>query len=295
MPFSKTAVVIGATGQLGTDVVKAFVEFDYKVVPLSHAELEVTRPEQAQDVIQSHNADVVINCAALHRVDACEDEPAEAFAVNAVGALNVARACAKVGARCVYVSTDYVFDGEQDEPCTETDAPRPINVYGASKLAGEHLVRQASPNWLIVRVASLFGKVGASGKGGNFVETILARARSGEPLRVVDDVIMSPTYTHDAALALRCLIRRKATGVFHLTNAGACSWHEFAVKAVSMANLDAAVEPVSSESYPSKARRPANSSLSSARLEESEKQCLRPWPQALKAYLVEKGYTQDES
>lgn len=283
-------VVIGARGQLGSDVVRAFSAAGHKVVGLTHGDVDVTQPELIRQALAPLRPEAVINTAAVHRVDECEDHAERAFQVNAIGALNVARFCADVDALCVYVSTDYVFDGEKGEPYTEDDTPRPINVYGASKLAGEHLVRQAAPRWIIARVASLFGVAGASGKGSNFVETILRKARSGEPLRVVSDILMSPTYTADAAQALESLVRSNATGIFHLTNCGSCSWYEFAGATVTIASVQAVVERILASNYPTRARRPRNSALTSARLPADLRRRLRPWQQALQAYLEGKGH-----
>jgi len=229
---------------------------------------------------------MVINCAAYVRVDDCEVHAREAFEVNAIGAGNVARACAAVEALCVYISTDYVFDGSKGSPYVESDPTRPINVYGASKVAGEHLVQQAAPHSLIVRTSSLFGKTGARGKGGNFVETIVAKAKAGETLRVVDDMTMSPTYARDAATALVELIKTKADGIVHLTNDGACTWYELAKQIVDIIGLHAAIDPVSSKEYPTRARRPENSALRS----EHAAVGLRSWQDGVRAYLFEKGY-----
>jgi len=281
--------VLGPNGQLGSDLIRAFTEAGkYEVVPLAHAQVEVADPGSVRRLMAKVYPNIVVNCAAFHRVDECEDRPEEAFRVNALGALHVARVCAELDALCVYISTDYVFDGEKKEPYTEEDTPCPINVYGTSKVAGEHLVRRACPRWLIVRVASLFGKAGARGKGGNFVETILAKVRAGECLRVVNDIRMSPTYTYDAARALERLIRQGATGLFHLTNGGTCTWYEFARKVFDLVGLDANLEPISSQDYPTKVPRPKNSSLRSVRLLLNDP--LRPWEEALEAYLVEKGH-----
>ena len=287
----RRVAVIGSTGQLGTDVVRVLTEAGaYRVSPLNHGQIECTDPGSVRKALAEVSPEVVINCVAFVRVDECEDRPEEAFQVNTLGGLYVARACVELNALCVYISTDYVFDGEKGEAYTEDDPPCPINVYGTSKLAGEHLVRQACPRWLIVRVASLFGKAGARGKGGNFVETILAKAQSRQPLRVVNDIYMSPTYTHDAARALEQLLQQGATGLFHLTNAGACTWYEFAHKALHLVGLDDLLEPVTSQDYPSRALRPRDSSLRSTRLDAFIRECLRPWQEALKAYFVEKDY-----
>ncbi len=278
--------VIGATGQLGSDLVRVLGATEgYEVCPLGHSDIECTDSNSVEHVLTAVRPDVVVNCAAFVRVDESEDRPAEAFQVNALGALRVARACAKAEALCVYISTDYVFDGEKSDSYTEDNRPRPINVYGTSKLAGEFLVQQASPRWLIARVASLFGKTGARGKGGNFVEAVLAKARGREPLRVVSDIRISPTCTLDAARALTSLLRRGATGLFHLTNQGSCTWYEFACKIVELAGAQIRVEPTVTSEYPTRARRPANSALQSVRLDTAVREELRPWEDALAAYI----------
>ena len=280
-------VVLGSTGQLGTDLVEVLrLDDKSETLPVSHADCDCTKANQVDEILRKLHPDVVINCAAYVRVDDCEDHVREAFAINAIGALNVARACAAVEALCVHISTDYVFDGFKGSPYVESDPPCPINVYGASKVAGEHLVRQAAPHSLIVRTSSLFGKTGARGKGGNFVETIVAKAKAGETLRVVDDMTMSPTYARDAATALVELIKTKADGIVHLTNGGACTWYELAKQIVDIMGLRAAIDPVSRKQYPTRARRPENSALRS----EHAVVGLRSWQDGLRAYLFEKGY-----
>jgi dTDP-4-dehydrorhamnose reductase len=283
--------VIGSTGQLGTDLVDVLVKAgNYEVFGLSHREIECTDPVSIDKALKTACPDVVVNCAAFVRVDESEERPDDAFRVNSLGAFAVAKACAEIDALCVYISTDYVFDGGKGSPYTENDVSHPINVYGASKLAGEYLVQQASPRWLVARMASLFGKAGSRGKGGNFVETILAKARAGESLRLVNDIRMSPTYSRDGAQALEILLQQRASGLFHVANAGYCTWYEFACKALEVVGMGNRIEPTSSSNYPMKARRPKDSSLESTRLDLSLKECLRPWHEGLKAYLVEKGH-----
>lgn len=283
--------VLGATGQLGTDVVRTLQATDgYSIVPLGHEEVECTSAESVGTVLSNIRPDVVINCAAFVRVDECEERPEEAFRVNTIGALNVARTAARMGARCTYISTDFVFDGQKGEPYTEDDVPCPVNVYGASKLAGEYLVRQSSTDWMIVRLASVFGKSGARGKSGNFVETVLRKARAGETLQVVTDIRMSPTYTVDAAHALERLVASGARGVFHVTNKGSCTWFEFARKIIELGGIDAHVEPTLSSEYATKARRPTNSALRSGRLDGFVRDAPRSWGEALKAYFEERGH-----
>ncbi len=283
--------IIGSGGQLGSDLVTSFREAgSYTVFPLTHAEIECTELASVRKMLAEVHPDLVVNCAASIRVDECEDHSDDAFRNNAVGALYVARVCDEVGALCVYISSDYVFDGEKGGPYTEEDLPQPINVYGASKLAGEFLVRQGCSRWLIIRTASLFGRTGARGKDGNFLETILAKARRDEPIRVVNDIRMSPTYTYDAAWSLEKLWGAHATGLVHLTNAGSCTWYEFARMALNLLDIRGNLEPVSSGEYPTKARRPRDSSLSSIKLSALIPGGMRPWRDALRAYLIEKPY-----
>ena len=283
--------VVGSAGQLGTDLIRTLSKAGvYDVDALTHRELDCTDWASIERALIPASPDIVVNCAAFVRVDDAEDKPEEAFRVNSLGALGVARACARMNALCVYISTDYVFDGTKKMPYTEDDPPQPINIYGVSKLAGEQLVQQACSRWLIVRMASLFGQAGSSGKGGNFVETILAKAKRAEPLKLVDDIRMSPTYTHDAAGALEQLLRQRAVGLFHVSNSGSCTWYEFASAALEIMGLKTPVEAVPSTGFPMKARRPPDSSLASAKLDCSFTECLRPWKQALAAYLVEKGH-----
>lgn len=283
--------VIGSAGQLGRDLVVALKRAEGNtVIPLTRAEIECTDITSVQRVLREMHPQVVINCAAFVRVDECEDRPEEAFRVNALGALHVARGCAEIGAACVYISTDYVFNGTKQGAYTEDDPPAPINVHGTSKLAGEYLVRQTVADHIIVRLASLFGAAGASGKGGNFVQTILAQAKSGNRIRVVNDIRMSPTYTADASVRIVRLIQQRACGIFHLTNAGSCSWFEFAQKILGLAGVRPTLVPVSSTEYQTRARRPSNSALISRRLGPADGYPMRPWEAALEAYLVEKGY-----
>jgi dTDP-4-dehydrorhamnose reductase len=283
--------VLGSSGQFGHDCV-AVLQNDgtVTVLPLDHHQVECTNPASVRNALVSFKPQIVVNCAGFVRVDDCEDQAREAFEVNALGALHVARACAEIGAKCVYVSTDYVFDGSKESAYLESDGTAPINVYGTSKLAGEQLVRQAAPEWLVIRIASLFGKVGARGKGGNFVETILGKAKRGEPLRVVDDIRISPAYTRDAAQALCQLLKQGATGVIHAANVGSCTWYEFAKTALEFCHLAPSIQPVSSSEYPMRARRPTNSALASERLGREFKIAIPDWRSALRSYLIEKGH-----
>lgn len=279
--------VIGASGQLGTELVAAFASNHLvDVTPLDHSMIDVTDERAVRARFDSLQADAVVNCAAFHRVDECEDRPDLSFTVNAIGALHVARCCQRMNALCVYISSDYVFEGTKGEPYDEDDPPWPLNVYGASKLAGENLTAQACSSFLIVRVASLFGKRGASSKGGNFVDSILSKARGTDPLRVVNDTTVSPTYAKDAAKAIEQMVMVGALGTVHITNEGACTWYEFARAVVDYAGASVDIVPIESRQFPSRAKRPDNSSLKSVRRLMYGVE-MPVWRSALKAYLAE--------
>ena len=282
--------IIGANGQLGTDLVEVFGEDpSFEVVPLTHRDLDVTVHETLK-ILKEIKPDVIINTAAYVRVDDAELYPEKAFAVNAIGALNVARIAGEIDAINVYVSTDYVFDGEKGEPYTEEDVPNPINVYGASKYAGEVFTRNYSTKYYIIRVASLYGKAGASGKGGNFVEWVIEKAKRGEELRIVDDQFMSPTYTMDVARTLREFLKiRPEFGVYHMVNEGYCSWYEFTRAIFEILGWDVEVKPIKSGELNRLARRPGFSALENARLHGLGLR-MPGWREGLKEYLGEKRY-----
>jgi dTDP-4-dehydrorhamnose reductase len=280
--------VIGSTGQLGQDLIKVFGD---DVAGFSHEDLDVTDEESVASAMRSVEPDWVLNTAAFHRVDDCETNPTLTFAVNATGALNVARAAADVGSGVVFFSSDYVFGGQnrkRDNPYEEGESPDPLSVYGVSKVAGEQLVMQANPRHLVVRSAGLYGTA-TSRKGWTFPELMLNKARTEGALRVVTDQVLSPTFTGDLAQKTKELIEQDATGLFHLTNAGECSWFEFAQGALELAGVDAKMEQISTEQMQQRARRPPYSALDTARLETVGLSPMRPWKEALSDYLQLKG------
>ncbi|ACS91095.1 dTDP-4-dehydrorhamnose reductase [Thermococcus sibiricus] len=282
--------IIGANGQLGSDLVEVFgSDSSFEVVPLTHSDLDVTILDTLE-VLKKLKPDVIINTAAYVRVDDAELYPEKAFQVNAIGALNVARVAEEIDAVNVYISTDYVFDGSKGEPYTEEDIPNPINVYGLSKYAGEIFTKNYSRKHYIIRVASLYGKAGASGKGGNFVEFMVQKAKRGEEIRVVDDQFMSPTYTKDVARTLKKLLELKPEfGVYHMVNDGFCSWYEFTKAIFEILGWEVDVRPIKSDELKRLAKRPRFSALRNKRLEGLGLK-MRPWRSALKEYLREKGY-----
>ncbi|MDQ3864291.1 MAG: dTDP-4-dehydrorhamnose reductase [Actinomycetota bacterium] len=281
-------LVIGSTGQLGRDLLRVFGD---EAVGFAHEDLDVTDEAGVAAAVRLARPDWVLNTAAFHRVDDCELDPASTFAVNALGALNVARAAADVRSGVVFYSTDYVFGGQDRErgrPYEEEDCPDPLSVYGTSKVAGEQLVAQANAHHLVVRSAGLYGTA-TSRKGWTFPELMINKARSEGAVRVVTDQVLSPTFTADLAHKTKELIEHEAKGLVHLTNSGECSWFEFAQEAFEIAGVEAKMEPVDSAQFKQRARRPSYSALASSRLEEIGLTQMRPWREALGDYLREKG------
>ncbi len=280
-------LLIGAGGQLGTDIRHLWSQDE--VVGVTHQDLDVTDTAAVQAAVEHHRPEVVVNTAAYHRVDECESQVARSFAVNAEGALNAARAAAGTGSAVVFISTDYVFDGQAGVPVTEDTPPNPLNVYGVSKLAGELLVRQANPRHLVVRSSGLYGVAGASGKGGNFVETMIRLAREGRPIKVVDDEALAQTSTADLAIALRALVASERYGLYHVANSGGQSWFRFAQMIFERLGLSPDLSPTTSREFGAAATRPPFSVLESGRLPVLGIR-MRSVAEALEDYLVTKGY-----
>jgi dTDP-4-dehydrorhamnose reductase len=279
--------IIGSAGQVGQEFAKLLP--GDSLFPLPHHDVDVNDAGAVERALAALDCDVVVNLAAFHNVNGCEEDAVKAFQVNAVGAYNVARAAVQRGCKPVYFSSDYVFglDAYRRRPYVETDDVGPLNVYGASKVAGEHMVRATTDDHLIVRTSSLFGAV-RSRKGWTFPEMMIERARAGQPLRVVKDQYMSPTYTFDLVRAVIALLEAGATGTIHVTSGDGCTWYEFAVATLELAGMDCPIEPVTSDAFPSKARRPSYSRLDSERFSGFGVASLRHWKDALKAYLQEK-------
>jgi dTDP-4-dehydrorhamnose reductase len=279
--------ILGAAGQLGRDLCP---RLQGAVLPLARDQAELTNPDLLSATLSELRPDVVINCAAWNLVDRAETEPEAAFAVNAWGVRNLARICQKLGCLLVHFSTDYVFGLDvRTEPFREGDAPGPVNVYGLSKLAGEYLVRQHAPRHLIVRSCGLYGVWGSGGKGGNFVEAMLRKAGEGKPITVVADQRCTPTWTADLAEATIGLLRAGRQGLYHITNSGSCSWHDFAAAIFELANVRADLTAISSQQYQAAARRPPFSVLAPDGLIAAGLAPLRPWRAALAGYLEERS------
>jgi len=279
-------MLIGVEGQLGSDLRKVLQ--DQTLIPLSHADIEITDVEAVRRAFEQHRPDVVINTAAFHRVDDCETQMERAFQVNAFAVRGLAQECRRTGAALVHFSTDYVFAGEKREPYVETDRPGPLSVYGASKLAGEYLVAAALERHFLIRTCGLYGLGGSRSKGGNFPETMLRLAAQGKPIRVVNDQVVTPTYTADLARAVSQLIRTEAYGLYHITSGGSCTWFEFARKIFDLAGVNADLTPVTAEVFGAPARRPPYSVLRNQRLERLGLDKVPVWEDGLRRYLAER-------
>lgn len=291
---SPRIALFGANGQLGQDLSAIAATRGLSLIALQRPQFDATDLAGLDAALADLDFDVAINSVAVTRVDDCEKDPVPAVAINAHFAQALARTCARKKARLVQVSTDYVFGGQASrEPLDEDAAPAPINVYGETKLQGETLARQAHDDVIVARVASLFGVAGASGKGGNFVETMIRFGRERGALKVVSDQVMSPTSSWDVAEAILDLIRVQAdAGVYHVVNSGAASWHDFAAAIIDRAGVEATVSPIPTSEFPTPARRPPYSVLANARVEKALGRSMPSWQDALDRYLMAKGHRQ---
>ena len=279
-------MVIGSNGQLGTDTARAFEKNGDEVVGLTHSDIEIANCDSVFDSLRELQPRIVVNTAAMHHVDNCEREPEKAFAVNAVGARNLAFAARDIGALLIHVSTDYVFDGAKTSPYLETDCPRPLNVYGNSKLAGEHFVECVAERYFVVRTSGLYGKAPCRAKGGrNFVELMLKLGRERGEVRVVDDERVSPTNTRELARQIVALSRSDAYGLYHATAESSCSWHEFAQTIFALAQTQVNVKVASPDEFPAKTPRPKYSVLENRALKLAGLNTLGTWEEGLCDYL----------
>lgn len=275
--------LIGAGGQLGQDLQKLLPKKSLRA--FCRPELDVLDFARVREILVPLSPSIVINTTAFNRVDDCEREVASAFSVNAFAVRNLAEVCRELGCPLVHFSTDYVFDGLKGTPYMEEDPPRPLSIYGASKLLGESLIRATWEQHFIVRTSALFGISGSSGKGGNFVETMLRLARDKKPIRVVSNQVTSPTFTGDLAAAALKFIEGIPFGTYHLTNNGSTSWLDFARAIFKAAGLSPNLSPISSRDFGAPARRPAYSVLENQRWKGLGFKPLAPWEEGLKRYL----------
>jgi len=253
-------LVIGADGQLGIDVAKAFVAKGDEVVHATHSDVELSDRDSVDKCLADARPQIVVNTAAMHHVDKCEKDPGKAFAVNGLGARNLATSAKGIGAKLVHVSTDYVFDGEKKTPYEESDAPRPLNSYGNSKLSGEYFVRSTLREHFVLRTSAIYGKSPCRAKGGlNFVELMLKLAKERDELRVVDSEIVTPTPTTEIAKQIVALSGSEKYGLYHATAEGSCSWYEFAREIFALTDTKVKLSIAGPNEFPAKVPRPTYS------------------------------------
>ena len=279
-------LVTGAKGQLGTDVMEQLNANNIEAVGIDREELDIVDKKACEEFFEKANAekriDAVIHCAAYTAVDKAEDEQELSYNINALGTENIALACKKFDMKLMYISTDYVFNGQGERPWEPDDEREPLNVYGKTKYEGELFVEKLSDKYFIVRIAWVFGIAGH-----NFIKTMLKLAKERDSLTVVDDQIGSPTYTADLSKLLVSMIQTDKYGRYHATNEGYCSWYEFAKEMFKVAGVDTDVKPVDSSAYPAKAKRPANSRMEKSKLDEMGFKRLPSWQDATRRYIEE--------
>ncbi|MFP7412682.1 dTDP-4-dehydrorhamnose reductase [Priestia filamentosa] len=278
--MNRKILITGANGQLGKELVELLSTKDFDVYGCSRDDMDITNSEQVQEVINRINPEVILHCAAHTKVDVAESEPEEAYSINAYGTRNVAVAAENIGAKFVYVSTDYVFDGSGIEPYLEFSPTSPLGVYGKSKLAGEEFVKHLHSKFFIVRTSWVYGKY-----GNNFVKTMLKLGAEKDELSVVADQIGSPTYTVDLAQAILEMIETEKYGVYHFSNSGSCSWYEFAQAIFEEAGIVVKVNPCTTADFPRPAQRPAYSVFSHMSLRLNGFKKPRAWRDGLVHYL----------
>lgn len=278
--------VLGGNGQLGTDVVKAFRANGDEVSALSHSDVEVDDRRSVGERFRELRPEIVVNTAAMHHVEQCETDPERAFAANAWGARNVAMAVRDTGAVLMHISTDYVFDGTKGSPYEEADTPRPLNVYGNSKLAGEYFVRSTIDRHFVLRTSAIYGTNPCRAKSGlNFIQLMLKLARERGEVRVVDSEFVTPTSTREIARQLVVLSRSQAYGLYHATAEGGCSWFEFAREIFAMTNTRVNLRAARPDEFPAKVPRPAYSILENRCLKLRGLNTFRPWQEGLLDYV----------
>jgi dTDP-4-dehydrorhamnose reductase len=277
--------VLGANGQLGSDVCAAFERNGDSVCGLTHSHLELTSASSIVAALSACNPDFIVNTAAMHHVEKCEADPAGAFTANALGAKHVADWARQAGAAVAYISTDYVFDGKKGSPYLESDAALPLNTYGITKLAGEHFTATCERHY-ILRVSAIYGLRPCRAKGGlNFVELMLKIARERDQLRVVDDEFVTPTPTLQIAQQLVALSRSHRYGLYHATAEGSCSWYEFAREIFRATATKVRLEKAYPGEFPARVPRPKYSVLENSALKCADLNVFTAWRDGLENYL----------
>ncbi len=281
----KKVAIVGANGQLGSDLVDVWGRAGYEVLALTHEDIRVDDVDSVRAGLASARGGVVLNTAAFHNVPKCEEDPARTFLVNSLGALNVAIAADDLGMRNVYFSTDYVFDGAKQAPYLEDDLPNPLNVYGVTKLAGEQFTLNYCKEGYVLRISGIYGKVPCRAKGGNFVFTMLRAAKERPEVRVVTDEVLTPTPTADIAVATKTIVERGAPGRYHATCEGECSWYEFAQAIFGTLKLSTPLIPAAPDGPAPSVKRPKYSVLENGFIKHQGLPGLPEWKDALESFL----------
>jgi len=281
--------LIGADGQLGTDIYRYFKDKNLDIIPLTQQDIEVCEKNICSSVLAEIKPELVINTAAFHQVDLCEDEVLKTFEVNVHGVKNLCEICLSCDSALMHFSTDFVFGGYRKEsPFIEDDCPAPVSTYGISKLAGEYVIKYMLDKYYICRVCGLYGHAGSLGKGYNFVELMIRLAKEGKDIKVVDDQVLTPTSTKDVTEKLYELIQTEKYGLYHMTNTGSCSWYEFACEIFRLSRLTPDISPTTSEAFAAKAKRPSYSVLDNKNLRSIGLKDMRRWKDALADYIKER-------
>ncbi len=274
-------LVTGVNGQLGYDVVHELEKRGHEAIGVDIGEMDITKPDEVHRGMETAHPDAVIHCSAYTAVDRAEEEVDLCRKVNAEGTKYIAEECAVQGCKLLYLSTDYIFSGDGERPWEPDDEAAPLNVYGLPKYEGEQEIKSRMDHYFIVRISWVFGI-----NGNNFIKTMLRLGRENGAVKVVDDQIGSPTYTADLAVLLVDMIESEAYGQYHASNEGVCSWYEFAKEIFRAAGMDdVQVTPVTSDEFPAKAKRPANSRMSKEKLVEKGFNKLPAWQDAVRRYI----------
>lgn len=278
--------VIGGNGQLGTDVVRVFTEEGDEVFALTHADVEIANRESLSNKLCDLRPHIVVNTAAMHHVETCECEPDKAFVFNALGARNIALVARDIGSVLMHISTDYVFDGDKDSPYDEGDPPKPLSVYGTTKLAGEYFVRSTVSKHFVLRTSAIYGKSPCRAKGGlNFIQLMLKLARERSEVRVVDSEFVTPTSTLELARQMVVMSRCEAYGLYHATAEGGCSWLEFAREIFALTNTQVSLKVAGPNEFPAKVPRPKYSVLENRGLKNLGLNTFKAWQEGLREFL----------
>lgn len=284
--MSRKAILFGGAGQLGFEIQREFSARGYTVFSYDRSGVDITDAAAVERTIASSGAELVLNAAAYNMVDVAENEPQAAYQVNALAVRNIAVACRQAGAKLVHFSTDYVFDGTKGSSYTEEDRPHPLGAYAVSKLCGELYARAYLDDLLVLRTSGVFGPAGLRTARGNFVELMLRLAASGQPIRVVEDMVASPTYAPALARATAELVERGERGIFHAGGGTAISWFDYAKLIFACAGLEPELKPTSEREYRTPARRPRNSSLANTKLDALGIEPMPSVEKAVKSYLL---------